>query len=49
MSHPKLYPWECPIAHMVPREPDFTATGDASLFAEGGLARMNVTLIHTDR
>ena len=36
LADPSAYPWECPIAHLVPRSPDFTATGDSSLFAAGG-------------
>ena len=36
LEQPSTYKWECPIAHLVPRSPDYTSTGDASLFAGGG-------------
>ena len=36
LEQPSTYKWECPIVHLVPRSPDYTSTGDASLFAGGG-------------
>ena len=36
LEKPSKYKWECPIAHLVPRSPDYTSTGDTSLFAGGG-------------
>eukprot|EP00957_Ditylum_brightwellii_P024673 1864344-Ditylum_brightwellii.AAC.1 len=32
------YPWESPIAFMIPRDPNFVADGDSSLFAAGGFS-----------
>ena len=34
----KEFKWENPIAHLVPRTPDFTAWGDSSLEAAGGVS-----------
>jgi len=36
LSDPSQYPWQSPISHMIPRDPSFTAYGDASLMAGGG-------------
>ena len=38
MAQPTLYKWESPIAHMVPRSPDFTSLGDSCLYAAGGFS-----------
>eukprot|EP00957_Ditylum_brightwellii_P070267 5337855-Ditylum_brightwellii.AAC.1 len=35
MSNRDQFKWETPIAHLVPRTPDFTADGDLSLDAAG--------------
>ena len=36
LAHPKHYKLETPIAHIIPREPDFVSYGDACLEAGGG-------------
>ena len=38
LKHPQLYRWEAPIAHLVPRTPDFLSWGDSSLTAAGGFS-----------
>ncbi|MGH3056215.1 MAG: hypothetical protein ACRDL7_14670, partial [Gaiellaceae bacterium] len=36
MKNQTRYRWECPIQHLIPREPDFQGWGDASLRGGGG-------------
>ena len=36
IDHPDKYQWSSPIAHLIPRDPEFTAAGDSSLYAAGG-------------
>ena len=35
-DHPEEYQWSSPIAHLIPRDPEFTAADDSSLYAAGG-------------
>ena len=37
-SNPTDYPWTVPIAHLIPRDPTFSAWGDSSLYAAGGFS-----------
>ena len=38
VRNPTLFKWEGPIAHLVPRTPDYSSWGDASLYAGGGFS-----------